>query len=84
MPDFDFDAFNHDTPYEGEDGQNNQPAGAYTAPAAEETPVADTTEEPAAAASETPASDIADDETTTNETNNGPVDNGSSEVAEKW
>jgi len=21
MPDFDFDAFNHDTPYEGEDGQ---------------------------------------------------------------
>ena len=25
MPDFDFDAFNHDTPYEGEDGQQ-QPA----------------------------------------------------------
>jgi hypothetical protein len=25
MPDFDFDAFNHDTPYEGEDGQQNVP-----------------------------------------------------------
>jgi hypothetical protein len=23
MPDFDFDAFNHDTPYEGEDGQQH-------------------------------------------------------------
>ena len=32
MPDFDFDAFNHDTPYEGEDGQ----AGA-DAPRAEQT-----------------------------------------------
>ena len=26
MPDFDFDAFNHDTPYEGEDGQATVPA----------------------------------------------------------
>jgi hypothetical protein len=26
MPDFDFDAFNHDTPYEGEDGQATAPA----------------------------------------------------------
>src|SRR3982751_3375693 len=25
MPDFDFDAFNHDTPYEAEDGQQNVP-----------------------------------------------------------
>jgi Protein of unknown function (DUF3276) len=29
MPDFDFDAFNHDTPYEGENGE-----GGYTAPVA--------------------------------------------------
>lgn len=29
MPDFDFDAFNHDTPYEGEDGQaQDTPAAA--------------------------------------------------------
>ena len=27
MPDFDFDAFNHDTPYEGEEGQQNVPVG---------------------------------------------------------
>lgn len=39
MPDFDFDAFNHDTPYEGEDGQ--APATSYeNAPvAASEEPV---------------------------------------------
>jgi hypothetical protein len=35
MPDFDFDAFNHDTPYEGEEGQSHQTASS--APA-EETP----------------------------------------------
>ena len=28
MPDFDFDAFNHDTPYEGEDGQAQDTASA--------------------------------------------------------
>lgn len=38
MPDFDFDAFNHDTPYEGEEGQ-----GEYR-------PVANTVEEPVASA----------------------------------
>lgn len=38
MPDFDFDAFNHDTPYEGEDGQQQAPYdGAKTeAPATRE------------------------------------------------
>lgn len=34
MPDFDFDAFNHDTPYEGEEGQV-QPTTAAAAPAVE-------------------------------------------------
>ena len=28
MPDFDFDAFNHDTPYEGEEGQQNNNVSA--------------------------------------------------------
>src|SRR6187549_678444 len=32
MPDFDFDAFNHDTPYEGEDGQSQQSTAAVTSP----------------------------------------------------
>jgi len=41
MPDFDFDAFNHDTPYEGEAGQATQNAEAA--------PVATTTEVTAAA-----------------------------------
>jgi hypothetical protein len=45
MPDFDFDAFNHDTPYEGEDGQpstfspSNEPETAAA-------PVAHTDAEP--------------------------------------
>ena len=30
MPDFDFDAFNHDTPFEGEDGQGHVPAADAT------------------------------------------------------
>ena len=42
MPDFDFDAFNHDTPYEGEEGAPAAAAPAATvseeAPAAEVTP----------------------------------------------
>ncbi|CAN5835616.1 hypothetical protein BH11BAC4_BH11BAC4_20150 [soil metagenome] len=32
MPDFDFDAFNHDTPYEGEDGQGAAPASQEEMP----------------------------------------------------
>ena len=46
MPDFDFDAFNHDTPYEGEDGQNNQ--SSEKASASAETPVAKVEETPIA------------------------------------
>lgn len=71
MPDFDFDAFNHDTPYEGEEGQsyNNE-----SAPAVTEAPVATATPEPA---EETPAAD------TSSETS-GSADNGSTEVVDKW
>lgn len=42
MPDFDFDAFNHDTPYEGEDGA---PAAAPAATVSEEAPAAEATPE---------------------------------------
>ena len=45
MPDFDFDAFNHDTPYEGEDGQQQR---ASVADLAVEKPVEITEEVPAA------------------------------------
>jgi hypothetical protein len=76
MPDFDFDAFNHDTPYEGEDGQNNQTAAPVTA----------STETPVAEVKETAPAEIPEEKTedTPTVTNNDSVDNGSTEVAEKW
>ena len=50
MPDFDFDAFNHDTPYEGDEGQH--PVSQEATPAVDETvkpeAVAKHTEIPAA------------------------------------
>ncbi len=56
MPDFDFDAFNHDTPYEGEEGAttaatftNEETPVMSSTPAVDETPVA---VEPAATASQ--------------------------------
>lgn len=72
MPDFDFDAFSHDTPYEGEenptttsfasgettDSGETKPAAAYTAP-------------------ETAA-------TAPVEENSTPADNGSTEEVDKW
>ena len=71
MPDFDFDAFNHDTPYEGgEDGhaktENAAPADTEdnSAPASEPpTMAAEKTEEPISATSQ---------------------DNGHSEEVDKW
>jgi Protein of unknown function (DUF3276) len=83
MPDFDFDAFNHDTPYEGEDGQaqahNND--STTTAPDTMETVVADLTETPI---EKMAAEEVAENIETPTETNNGAADNGSTEVAEKW
>ena len=87
MPDFDFDAFNHDTPYEGEDGQGGQSVNDGTemsAPSAMETIVADLTETPIAEAETTVTEEIAETIETPDEINNGPVDNGSAEVVEKW
>ena len=76
MPDFDFDAFNHDTPYEGEDGQGQHttaetPTATITDVAAETViektePVATLDEAPVAAADQ------------------APVDNGSTEEVDKW
>jgi hypothetical protein len=73
MPDFDFDAFNHDTPYEGEDGQpyNNEAAAdtesTYIAPVA--------AAEVAAPVEPLPAAE---------EENIAPQDNGSTEEVDKW
>ncbi len=71
MPDFDFDAFNHDTPYEGEEGgysNNTESAvdnGTYVPPVA-------------AAEVAAPVSQPAVEENTT------PQDNGSAEEVDKW
>ena len=76
MPDFDFDAFNHDTPYEGEDGQSQQSTAAVTSPVES---IGSETKMPEAFVdekTETPA------DTSTSLTT--PVDNGSTEEVDKW
>ncbi len=72
MPDFDFDAFNHDTPYEGEGGQAQQPATSVETAAPEKT-----VPEVVAEKIETPAAETSAPLTT-------PVDNGSTEEVDKW
>jgi hypothetical protein len=80
MPDFDFDAFNHDTPYEGDDTQVT-----HAEPAKMQTIVADLTETPIEKIeAENITENAAENTETTTETNDGPADNGSAEVAEKW
>ena len=84
MPDFDFDAFNHDTPYEGEDGQGQHAVTADNSSAITETtheePVAEKIEpvaekaEPVAEKTEPPV--VEDDQP--------KADNGSHEEVDKW
>ena len=77
MPDFDFDAFNHDTPYEGEDGQVHNPEAAVTSA------TATTTEAVVEEKIETPVAETATPEIITPEITT-PVDNGSTEEVDKW
>lgn len=71
MPDFDFDAFNHDTPYDGE----GQPVAA----AEGEAPVSSNETEK----EETPA--VPEQTTENKETPDAPsADNGSTEEVDKW
>ena len=68
MPDFDFDAFNHDTPYEGEEGQAPQAAPV------EESRVPESSHtEP-----------VVEKNETTEEATNISADNGNSEEVDKW
>jgi len=69
MPDFDFDAFNHDTPYEGEEGGYTP---ANTEPAAEASAVPEIIEE-----TPTPVS-------TPEVEDHTPLDNGSTQEVDKW
>ncbi|HMU10704.1 MAG TPA: DUF3276 family protein [Ferruginibacter sp.] len=75
MPDFDFDAFNHDTPYEGEEGQP-----APSVPVSETAAVTEIkVEEIVAEKTETPATLSSPQEAT-----NISADNGSTEEVDKW
>ena len=72
MPDFDFDAFNHDTPYEGEEGQYGGVSSENTTEPAE-TPATTTMED--AVAAETQAPSVVETPS---------ADNGSTEEVDKW
>ena len=70
MPDFDFDAFNHDTPYEGEGGQPQANANTEAALSTETTELTpDITVEEKIETAAQPTT---------------PVDNGSTEEVDKW
>jgi len=69
MPDFDFDAFNHDTPYEGEEGGKSSGT----------TPTDDTTGTNAETSAGTTATPSGEG---TNDT--PPAENSSTEEADKW
>jgi hypothetical protein len=70
MPDFDFDAFNHDTPYEGDE------SGSYNNEYASESNVA-----PIENTVETTTNDVAP---STESTYNNDADNGSTDEVDKW
>ncbi|MEO7462420.1 MAG: DUF3276 family protein [Ferruginibacter sp.] len=76
MPDFDFDAFNHDTPYEGDD------SGQYNPPAEQEQK---TEAAPTMQGAEEPADDIAEQPAENENTGSDEApDNGSHEDVDKW
>ena len=70
MPDFDFDAFNHEIPYEGEDGHQQNNNG----------------ENVSFEKSETEATENVSEESLseTNTHPHAPLDNGSTEEVDKW
>ena len=71
MPDFDFDAFNHDTPYEGDENQSASSEERTPVTAAESKPATEYVPEEIKA-----AAPVAE--------NNTPLDNGSTEEVDKW
>ncbi len=77
MPDFDFDAFNHDYDEEGGEGGEGGYSGGYSHAASTPVAAVETTEEPSA---EAPPS--APEETSTPSTSDG--DNGADEQVDKW
>ncbi len=87
MPDFDFDAFNHDTPYEGEDGQGRTTDATVTA--STETHTEGTTEtktEAPEVIEEKHDAPVTENDHIENDTpeNHTTPDNGSTEEVDKW
>jgi len=72
MPDFDFDAFNHDTPYEGEDGQQQNAS------------VEDANFEKSADVVDVVAEKAVEESIPTVAESQVPLDNGSHEEVDKW
>ena len=71
MPDFDFDAFNHDTPYEGDEQNPAAEVASETAPSMNAEATEEVTEKVA-------------EPVTTPEEPGVPLDNGSTEEVDKW
>jgi hypothetical protein len=71
MPDFDFDAFNHDTPYEGEEGAVQLNANVPATATAETPPIPEAPEPPVE------RTESGDEDLT-------PPDTGHSEEVDKW
>jgi len=83
MPDFDFDAFNHDTPYEGEEGQGQStqaPTASAEATESTEEKTEEKTEAPAAE-NDTP---VEDNSAPASDSDTPATDNGSHEEVDKW
>lgn len=77
MPDFDFDAFNHDTPYEGGEEGATGPITAQTEEITTITPLEEAT-------ADNKAAEVVQTPTAIDETPAAPVDNGSTEEVDKW
>lgn len=77
MPDFDFDAFNHDTPYEGDESYKSAEKNAEeeASPIQPSHETATPEDEAAAEPGQVPPAEINEDK---------PLDNGSHEEVDKW
>ncbi len=74
MPDFDFDAFNHDTPYEGEEGQGEYKPTDLVTMSNSPAEIPDEKTETPVGKTDTPVAEIPET----------PQDNGSTEEVDKW
>ncbi len=84
MPDFDFDAFNHDTPYEGEDGAHATTTPTASTEASAETSAEATTENTETAPAVQNDTPVENTEAPASDNDTPPADTGSHEEVDKW